>query len=235
MTPYIRQNLECGTDQNISAGREPCQMGWYDWTGKKYCVGKTILDVGCGMCKGMQTLREVGAEDVWGQDIDDRLKGLDEKLIICQLDQIPNKNYDVVTCYDVIEHVIDDISFFNQLIRIAKETVIITTPNFTRSQAKNHCHCREYTIPQFVNIFVPNELWAASPDGWIHHTLLLKKQDSEITNQEKNFVYIDATRNNLICNFPLNNNISFTHSTVDGNEWPHICGLFDLKSGGLDM
>lgn len=232
MTPYIRQNLECGADQNISAGREPCQMGWYDWTGKKYCIKKTVLDVGCGMCKGMKALREIGAEDVWGQDIDNRLEGLDKNLMICPLYQIPDKSYDVVTSYDVIEHVIEDIDFFNHLIRIAKETVIITTPNFTRSQARNHCHCREYTIPQFVNIFLPNELWVASPDGWIHHTLLLQRKDIGTTNQEKDFVYLDKTRNNGVVRFPLQEDMSFTHSTVDGNEWPHMCGIFDLKSNG---
>ena len=229
MTPYIRKNSDCGTDQNVSAGREPCQMGWYDWSGKKFCIGKTVLDVGSGMCAGMKALRTIGAKCVWGQDIDKRLAGLDDNLIISPLDQIPDKSYDVVTSYDVIEHIIEDVEFFNNLIRIAKETIIITTPNFTRSQARNHCHCREYTIPQFVNIFIPNELWVASPDGWIHRTLLLERVDTGITNYEKNFTYIDRTRPDVQYSFPIDEKLSFTHSTVDGNEWAHMCGIFHIK------
>lgn len=220
MTPYIRVNLECGTDQNVAAGREPCQGGWYEWIGSRWCQGKTILDVGAGMCEGMALLAKAGASQVHGQDIDIRLQKFSDNLIIGPLSSIPDKSYDVVTSCDVIEHVIEDIDFFNELRRIARERIIITTPNFTRSQAQNHCHCREYTLPQFTNLFCPDELWTASPDGKIRHTLLLKKED--------NF-YRDLTRTNVSYTVgSVPDSLTFTHSAVDGKEWPHICGMFSL-------
>lgn len=228
MTPYVRINVDCGRDDNISAGREPCQLGWYEWCGKKYCVGKKILDVGAGMCNGLKILRDIGSREVWGQDIDSRLKVLDDNLLITSIDKIPNKSYEIITCFDVIEHVMDDIVFFNHLMRISTQMVIITTPNFTRSAARNYHHCREYTIPQFTNIFSPDELWSASPDGKIHHTLLLQKKDGNGSN-EKKITYLNKT-NDDCCYFPIQPDMSFTHSTVDGQEWPHICGIFNLKS-----
>jgi len=220
MTPFIRKNNECGLDNNISAGREPCQLGWYSWACKNYCQNKTVLDVGAGMCDGIKLMRTLGSKSVYGQDIDNRLCKLDDNLLIKSIFEIDEGSYDVVTCFDVIEHVIEDLDFFNYLKRIAKEILIITTPNFTRSKALNHYHCREYTLPQFTNIFLPDELWTASPDGSIHNTLLLKKTTEG---------YIDMTRSNTIYIPLLNENLNFTHSTVDGHEWPHICGLFYNK------
>lgn len=221
MTPLIRVNLECGTDQNICAGREPCQGGWYEWAGKNYCVDKNVLDVGAGMCEGLKILESKGAKSVNGFDVDARLKHLSDKLIVGDILHIPSKSYDVVTCFDVIEHVIRDTEFFNIIRDIARELLIITTPNFSRSKAQNHFHCREYTIPQFVNYFSPTELWTASPDGRIHHTLLLKQRDMH---------YIDLTKENVTYSIKeVPENISFTHSTVDGKEWAHMCGVFHLK------
>lgn len=215
--PAIRQNLECGFDiNNIAAGREPCQMGWYEWIGKNYCINKTVLDVGAGMCEGMKLLRKIGVKEISGQEIDKRLQYLDNNLIINNIHEIQSKSFDIVICLDVIEHVINDLDFFRHLPRIAKEKIFITTPNYSRSKAQNHCHCREYTIPQFINIFQPNELWSASPDGKIHHKLLLKRENNR---------YIDFTRNNIKFNY-IPDNLSFAHSSVDGQEWPHICGIF---------
>lgn len=228
MTKYVRINTDCGNNNNVINGRAPCQLGWYNWCGKKYCVGKTVLDVGCGMCDGMDILKKCGASEVTGQDVDIQLKTINKDLLIMDVKNIADKSYDIITCFDVIEHVLDDTVFFNNLIRIAKELVIITTPNFTRSAAANVYHCREYTIPQFVNIFKPDELWTASPDGKIHNTLLLKKQLKSI-DSDNNIYYNDNTRNDIIYTVPLDYNLSFTHSTVDGKEWPHICGIFNIN------
>lgn len=216
-SPPIRKNLECGFDpNNISSGREPCQMGWYSFIATKYCQNASVIDIGAGMCDGIKLMRTLGPSSVTGQDIDNKLKHLDDQLIIDDVANIPDKSYDYVTNFDVIEHVINDLEFFNNLTRIARKGVFITTPNYSRSKAQNHCHCREYTIPEFVNYFRPNELWVAAPDGHTHHTLILKRDD---------FIYTDLTRPTIFYNkLPLDT--SFAHSTVDGNEWAHMLGLF---------
>lgn len=224
--PKIRNNLICGFDpNNLSSGREPCQMGWYDLicdfisNENKSQSNIKIIDVGCGMMDGVKLMRDkLKGCEISGQDIDDRLSVLDSGFIKDDIKNIPDGSYDYVTCLDVIEHVEYDLEFFNNLKRICKNKLFITTPNYTRSKAQNTCHCREYTIPQFINFFKPNELWVASPDGVLNRTKLLEK-----TLKDE---YYDISRDNIILNLPLNSNISFVHSTVDGLEWAHYLGIF---------
>jgi 2-polyprenyl-3-methyl-5-hydroxy-6-metoxy-1,4-benzoquinol methylase len=218
----IRQNLECGFDpNNIQSGREPCQHGWYNHVSLTYCQDMTVLDVGCGMCEGMKIMENNGCKEVHGQEIDSRLSDLHQNIIIDKIENIEDNAYDCVTCFDVIEHVIDDYLFFENLKRIARKYVFITTPNWTRSHAQNHCHCREYTIPQFLNYFEPDELWSASPDGRVHLTQLMVKNE--------NGDYVDKTRDNKIWS-EINDDLTWTHSTVDGEEWPHHFGIWRLDN-----
>lgn len=215
----IRKNLDCGFDpNNISSGREPCQMGWYDYISKKYCSNKTVLDVGCGMAKGIDLMVENGCKEVYGQEIDSRLEKIHRQIIIKNISEFEDESYDCVTCFDVIEHVMDDYEFFTHLLRITKKYLFITTPNFTRSRAQNHCHCREYSIPQFLKFFKPDELWVGAPDGKSHITKLLEKKELD--------VWFDFTRNKFYNIDQIKEDLSFTHSTVDGLEWPHILGVF---------
>lgn len=225
--PAVRKNLECGFDpKNIASGREPCQMGWYEFVSdlilskaeKKQKI--SILDVGCGMFTGIHLMRQKlpKGSKIIGQDIDKNLSYLDSNFIFKDISKIKSKSFDYVTCFDVIEHVEYDLDFFNDLKRLCKKELFITTPNYTRSKAQNHCHCREYTIPQFVNFFIPDVLWVASPDGFTHRTQLLKKDGNN---------YIDLTRKDIIYKNSLSEDLSFCHSTVDGMEWPHYLGIFN--------
>jgi hypothetical protein len=169
------------------------------------------------MGNGLQVLRQT-ARQVTGQDPDARLSSVTGS-ISHDISAIDDNAFDCVTCFDVIEHVVEDYAFFRNLFRIARQRLFITTPNYTRSKAQNHCHCREYTIPQFCNFFYPDELWSGAPDGLSHITKLLDKQADGS--------YLDCTRSKLVP-VPVPMDYSFTHSTVDGNEWPHILGIFDV-------
>lgn len=226
--PAIRENLECGFDpNNVSSGREPCQMGWYEFVCDKILSSTnnqscSVLDVGCGMFEGVKLMQKLMPDlKIFGQDIDSRLSYLDSNMIIGDISSIPDKSFDFITCFDVIEHVRDDLLFFEEMKRICKNYLFITTPNFTRSRAQNYCHCREYTIPQFVNHFSPDELWVASPDGFLNRKKILQKVDS--------FYYLDLTRSSIIYERIIDQDISFTHSTVDGHEWPHYMGIFKIS------
>ena len=118
---------------------------------------------------------------------------------------IENKSYDIVTCFDVIEHVVQDKPFFNKLLDVACEAVFITTPNFSRSSAVNIAHCREYSIGQFIQTFEPDELYVASPDGWFNMTKLFGC-DRQLSNYGIDKLY--------------------NQKSVDGLEWPYMCGVF---------
>lgn len=222
--PIVRQPVPCGKDDNISWYREPAHNAWYRWFGE-ISRGRSVLDVGAGTCKGMEVLEEY-CPKVWGQDIDPRLHGLHKNLFIGGLEELEDKSFDVVTCVDVIEHVIEDKVLFDHLKRIAREKIFITTPCATRSKCGNIAHCREYTIAQFTNNFKPSEVWSASPDGTVHKTLLLKRWKDR---------YIDHTyegpENRIqVASLPMLDRIPLDkkfNQTVDKQEWAHICGIFD--------
>ena len=228
--PAIRKPVPCGQDENISWYREAAHNEWYRWFGEMLCKGKTVLDIGAGMCEGIKVLSKY-ASKVDGTDVDPRLKEVNKDIIITDdLSSFETNSYDVVTCIDVIEHVVDDMVLFNHMKRIARNSIAVTTPNFTRSKAGNIAHCREFTIAQFMNIFKPDKLWSASPDGTVHKTILLEKHKDWIINRSiegpdnanksiADIMSYVAYKNNVPLSTRFNN-------TVDGEEWPHIAAYW---------
>jgi len=78
---------------------------------------------------------------------------LREDIFDTPIEQIQEKAYDVVTACDVIEHIEDDVGFFRELMRVAREYVFISTPNWEISHAENQYHVREYT-PSELHLFL---------------------------------------------------------------------------------
>ncbi|MCK5027700.1 MAG: methyltransferase domain-containing protein [Candidatus Pacebacteria bacterium] len=139
---------KCG-DEFVLKGREPWQMGWYEFA---QCLvqGKTVLDVGCGAGEGLKLLA-TKAEKAIGIDLDERLKT--EHIRIMDISEMPSKSFDVVVCIDVIEHVENDTDFAKHLARVARETLFVSTPNYTISRNRNPYHVREYLPHDFERIF----------------------------------------------------------------------------------
>lgn len=226
--PLVRNPVPCGKDEDVSWYRESAHEAWYRWIGEGH-KGKTFLDVGAGLCGGMKVLEKCGAKEVIGFDVDKRLTDRHPNLYIGDsLDIFNDKSFDVVTCIDVIEHIVEDKILFNHLKRIARECIYITTPNYTRSRCGNIAHCREYTMAQFMNAFKPNEIWSGSPDGKVHKTLVMERVGNWIIDHSpegvENKQAVDtffAYKNKI----PLH--LSFSQ-TVDFEEWGHICGIWRL-------
>ena len=224
--PRVRENNACGRNGSVEDSREAAHSGWYKWFGES-CKGKTVLDVGAGMGAGMKVLKDCGATKVVGIDVDQRLREFGVET--APLENFPNNSFDIVTSVEVLEHVTEDLTFMNHLKRIAKEKVMITTPSFMRSRCWNHAHCREYTIPQFTNIFKPDEVWSAAPSGTAHRTLLLRRNAAGyidyspegLMNQRKRMEILPYYMNGIPWNLPFD-------QTVDGEEWPCICGIFNV-------
>lgn len=230
--PRVRENIECGRNGNIADSRDAAHRGWYSWFAES-CVGKSVLDVGCGLCVGMQQLREGGASEVCGFDVDDNLKDLSENVIIGKsvhdLSQFEDNSFDIITAVEVIEHVTEDLIFMEHLRRIAREKIMLTTPCYLRSKCFNGAHCREYTIPQFMNIFKPDEIWSAAPSGTAHRTFLLERNGDVIIDHspeglmnKRQLETLPYYRDKLPFNLPFD-------QTVDGEEWPCICAIFNVK------
>lgn len=197
-TPILRTPAICGGN-SIGEHRGSTQMGWYNWIARE-CINRTVLDVGCGLGNGLKHLVQAPGSKVYGVDEDPNLCEVVENYI-CGLSNVAGR-YDIVLSVDVIEHVINDIEFFNKLKSITLKKLYIITPNFSRSLARNPAHCRELTISQFVNTFKPDELWVASPDGWFN------LQQYPIGKNEQ----------------PLNK--IWNYNSVDKLEWAHMCGVW---------
>lgn len=119
-------------------GREDEQAGWHSFIVEYFCHC-SILDVGAGLGKSRERLSRrhniITLQDVApGLPVD----------ITDSVEVIPDKSHDLVTAFDVIEHVVEDVDFLEHLCRIAKDAVFVTTPNYRISHAHNRRHVREY-------------------------------------------------------------------------------------------
>jgi 2-polyprenyl-3-methyl-5-hydroxy-6-metoxy-1,4-benzoquinol methylase len=228
-SPIVRAPVPCGKDDDISWYRESAHEAWYLLIALQN-KGKTFLDVGAGLCGGMKVLEGQNAKEVHGFDVDPRLIGLHDNLFVGDsLDIFSDKSYDVVTCIDVIEHIIEDKVLMEHLKRIAREKIYVTTPNYTRSRCGNIAHCREYTMAQFMNVFQPNEIWSGSPDGSVHQTLVMERSGKFIIDRSPEGVENKQKVDTLFAyegKVPIHTSFS---QTVDFEEWAHICGVWKVN------
>jgi len=127
-------------------GRDDCQFGWHHWVGTHFSHS-TMLDVGAGLGHSRERLA-AGANEVVLQD---PAPGMP----VDTCDDVATfapRSFEVVTAFDVIEHVLDDRAFLRQLCRIARRAVVITTPNYDVSHAANPYHVREYSPSEFLEL-----------------------------------------------------------------------------------
>jgi len=160
-THNVRQ---CG-DEGPAAGRGPGQRGWYEWL-TPFVRGASVLDVGCGLGYGLDILA-TSAREVRGQDVDPQLS--DPRIEIKPLEQFRSNDVDVVVAVDVIEHIDDDGGFVRELVRIARRSVILTTPNWTAGRGTWEYHVREYTPAQLRTLcdrLGRCRMWKGTPDGY---------------------------------------------------------------------
>lgn len=173
--PALRFPKPCGTPTDITAGRGPSQWGWYEaFAETLYAYGKPehkvgILDVGAGTGADLNRLFRNGYNPfVVGVDTDPGCS-IDtigrSRIIYADVHDIPSKSFDYVLCIDVIEHIVDDLAFLGELLRVAKRQLWVTTPNWHVSKCQNPHHCRELTPVQFWVQYQPDELWSGPSSG----------------------------------------------------------------------
>lgn len=127
-------------------GRRDGQVYWHNFFAKMIS-NKVILDVGSGFCKIKERL-EINGNKITTQDL-----GLDLPVDISKdISEIESESFEIVTVFDVIEHVIDSKDFVAHLYRICTEGVILTTPNLTTYKNLNVYHYREFLPREFIDI-----------------------------------------------------------------------------------
>ena len=130
----------------------------------QFVAGKTVLDFGSGEGYGASLLAARGATHVSGIDISPvaiehaRNKYLQQSIDFVCADclSVPFKDnsFDLVTSFEVIEHLTDHEGYLGEACRLLKEngTLIISTPNIIHSDGSNHFHLKELTLNDFMEL-----------------------------------------------------------------------------------
>lgn len=106
---------------------------------EKYCgdlTEKRLIDVGCGNGYFLSVAMEK-CRHCYGTEFSDKLREFTQQktgltVFSQSLDELPEKNFDIVTLFDVIEHIPDPIPFIHSVDQILNPGgyILIFTPNF---------------------------------------------------------------------------------------------------------
>jgi 2-polyprenyl-3-methyl-5-hydroxy-6-metoxy-1,4-benzoquinol methylase len=157
--------------------------------------GKRVLDVGAGLGKSKVRLRHHTVTTY-------------EPSPTCRpyvdTDVLPAGPFDVVTAFEVIEHVKDDHAFARLLDGLATQAVFLTTPNWDVAQCQSAQHYREYTEAEwreFVRAIWPEAAvwWLAyykdAEGGWVDGWQTVKRMPlKHVTLIDKDLPAADEAR-----------------------------------------
>lgn len=106
---------------------------------EKYCgdlTHKKILDVGCGNGYFLAAAM-AKCKHCFGSEFSEKLREFSRKktglpIFGEKLEQLPEKHYDIITIFDVIEHIPDPMPFMNSVDALLNKggAILIFTPNF---------------------------------------------------------------------------------------------------------
>jgi ubiquinone/menaquinone biosynthesis C-methylase UbiE len=132
----------------------------YRWCASA-AAGREVLDAGCGVGWGTALLAAAGPARLVGMDISEdalaearkRTRGLDVELRRGDLLKLPfdERSFDLVTCFEAIEHVVDPDVALDELRRVLRPdgVLLISTPRRQPSLRENVHHVREYAPGEF--------------------------------------------------------------------------------------
>ncbi|MFH1288430.1 MAG: class I SAM-dependent methyltransferase, partial [bacterium] len=116
---------------------------------------KKILDVGCGNGYFLSVAKEAGAF-CFGSEFSEKLRKFTLKEVVVpvyreSLDNFPEKDFDIITIFDVLEHIESPVSFMSAAAALLKEGgyIIVYTPNFDSFSIK--------VMKEYSSIIAPAE------------------------------------------------------------------------------
>ena len=116
-----------------------------------------ILDIGCGLGGFVDYLREKNF-DCWGQEITDNSREVSTYRGELESINFPTDYFQTVTIHDVLEHIIDPVSFMKEVFRLTSQEgyVIVDVPNFFSAEGKKHWrktqHLWMFTYSQLADL-----------------------------------------------------------------------------------
>ena len=162
------------TGERVVEGRTPLRI-WFDHMERyefagNYVQEKNVLDISCGTGYGSFLLKNKRAKTVVGVDISNeavnfaqekyKTEGLEFKTGNILKTGYMDNFFDVIVCFETIEHVDDHLKVFLELFRILKPggLLLISTPNRkitspfigVEDTPNNSFHIKEYNFIEFV-------------------------------------------------------------------------------------
>ncbi len=163
------------TGERIIEGNTPMRI-WVDHVARykfasRYVRGKKVLDISCGTGYGSRILCDSEIVKTTGVDISSeaidfaqthyQIKGLEFKVGNILDINFPKNYFDVITCFETVEHVQNQEKAFMELKRVLKPTglLIISSPNrkltspgrSINDHPDNPFHVKEYSTGEFVS------------------------------------------------------------------------------------
>lgn len=165
---HLPAQTRLGIDQEF-------QAHWYKHL-STLVEGKTVLDAGAGVGYGLDILRGTAAE-VEGFD----LVSVTAAVKVGKIESYPTGSWDWVTALDVIEHVEADEEFLLHMLRVAREGVFFSTPNWNVSKAVNQFHVREYTPVELRDLIAR----MGFTEPWQDHQIWVSNHELVITTRDE--------------------------------------------------
>ncbi|MEA3337603.1 MAG: methyltransferase domain-containing protein [Chloroflexota bacterium] len=164
------------TGERVVPGKTPTYLVWahtsrYQWI-KEQAKGRAVLDAGCGEGYGAAYLAQV-ADRVVGVDLSlDAVEhartfygspSLSFSVMDCSQLSFPSESFDMVSSFEVIEHLTDVDQFLAGVHRVLKPggVFFVSTPNggLNINAGKNPFHETEYTLAEYrelLSAFFPD-------------------------------------------------------------------------------
>jgi ubiquinone/menaquinone biosynthesis C-methylase UbiE len=124
--------------------------------------GRRVLDVACGEGYGTALLAAAGARSATGLDVDEvtvshaRSRHPGPTFIVADVQELPfeDASFDLVVCFETIEHVDDADRVLAELKRVLAQDglLLVSTPNKHQYLVENEFHRREFFHEEFVEL-----------------------------------------------------------------------------------
>jgi len=204
---------------------------------QQFAPGKTVLDIGCGCGYGSCLLAEGGAETVIGVDISEEAiryskehysaRGLDFEVMDCTNLKFPNRTFDLVVAFEIIEHIPNCKGLLSEAKRVLKGdgVFIVSTPNRVTYPPGNPFHVKEFFLQEFVELLKESFISVVVYDQDYLYTLIIHNHHSEKRALNTSLGTVQGEENWVF--FPL--------STFEGEEPDYFVALCQEERTPLDL